>query len=132
MQFLGSLGININVLIAQIVNFGLLMLVLSYFVYKPTIKVIEENERSLQEGDKQKKLLEKEKESFAEEQKKTLVESRERNRKSVKELAVMTETIKSRAHEATKEDYWHTVSAIHKFHKNEIMKNCSLMKEWEI
>ena len=104
MQFLGNLGIDVNTLVAQIVNFGLLMLVLSYFVYKPTIKVIEENEQALREGSEQKQAIEKEKRLFTEQQKKTEAEARERNRRSVKELAVMTVMIKSRTYDAAKEE----------------------------
>ena len=104
MQFLGNLGIDVNMLVAQIVNFGLLMIVLSYFVYKPTIKVIEENEQALKEGGELKQALEKEKRSFADLQKKTEGEARERNRRSVKELAAMTDTIKSRTQDAAKEE----------------------------
>jgi F-type H+-transporting ATPase subunit b len=91
-------------LVAQIVNFGLLMLMLSYFVYKPTIQMIEKNEKALEEGEKAKQVLEKERQSFAELQKKNEAEARERNRESVKELAAMTETIKSRTQDAAKEE----------------------------
>jgi len=104
MQFLGNLGIDVSVLVAQIVNFGLLMIALSYFVYKPTIKMIEANEKALEEGEVAKRSLEKEQQSFTELQKKTEAETRERNRRAVKEMSAMTDTIKSKTYDAAKEE----------------------------
>jgi hypothetical protein len=66
--------------------------------------VIEENEQALKEGAALKQSLEKEKLSFAELRKKSEAEARERNRISVKELALMTDTIKSRTHAEAKEE----------------------------
>jgi F-type H+-transporting ATPase subunit b len=104
MQLLGSLGINISLLLAQIVNFGLLMLLLTYFVYRPTIKIIETNEKELAEGQEAKQALQQEQQAFAELQKKIETETRERNRRTVKEMAAMTDTIKNKTYDAAKEE----------------------------
>lgn len=42
MQILSTLGINWQLLIAQFVNFLILVGILSYFVYKPVLKILDE------------------------------------------------------------------------------------------
>lgn len=42
MELLAKLGINWQLLIAQLVNFVLLMVVLGYFVYKPFLKLLDD------------------------------------------------------------------------------------------
>jgi len=43
MELLGKLGVDPRLLLAQIVNFGLLLLILNKFLYKPLIKKIEKD-----------------------------------------------------------------------------------------
>jgi F-type H+-transporting ATPase subunit b len=52
MVFLGitDLGINLPVLLFQIVNFAFLMLVLRLVVYKPVLKMLDERKARIQEG----------------------------------------------------------------------------------
>ena len=45
-----DLGINIPVLIAQIVNFTFLLLVLRLFIYKPVLKMLDERRERIREG----------------------------------------------------------------------------------
>jgi F-type H+-transporting ATPase subunit b len=50
--FLGidALGFNIPALIAQLVNFGLLLVIFSVFLYKPLMRVLDERRKRIQEG----------------------------------------------------------------------------------
>ncbi len=50
--FLGisALGFNLPALIAQLVNFGLLLLLFSVLLYKPLLKVLDERKKRIQEG----------------------------------------------------------------------------------
>jgi F-type H+-transporting ATPase subunit b len=50
--FLGiaDLGINVPVLIAQVVNFTVLLLILRLFVYKPVLKMLDERRERIREG----------------------------------------------------------------------------------
>lgn len=50
--FLGidALGFNIPALIAQLVNFGLLLVIFSVFLYKPLLRVLDERRKRIQEG----------------------------------------------------------------------------------
>ncbi len=47
---LSQLGIDWKLFLSQAVNFGILLLVLTFFVYKPLIKVIKERNKKLEEG----------------------------------------------------------------------------------
>ena len=49
-QLLDQLGINWQLLLSQAVNFGILLLVLTFFVYKPVIKIIKERNKKIKEG----------------------------------------------------------------------------------
>jgi F-type H+-transporting ATPase subunit b len=51
-QFLGisALGFNLPALIAQLVNFGLLLILFSVLLYKPLLKVLDERKKRIQEG----------------------------------------------------------------------------------
>ncbi len=52
MVFLGitDLGINLPVLLFQVVNFGFLLFVLQRFVYKPILKILDERRERIREG----------------------------------------------------------------------------------
>ena len=64
MNLLGSLGVNVKLLVAQIVNFGLLLWILTKFVYKPIIQRIEKDEAELKQAETLKKELEQQKSKF--------------------------------------------------------------------
>lgn len=44
------MGFNIPALIAQLVNFGLLLVIFSVFLYKPLLRVLDERRKRIQEG----------------------------------------------------------------------------------
>lgn len=68
-----SLGLDIKLLIAQIVNFGLLFLILRAVLYKPLLKIIDERNKKINDAvensqklsERLAKIEEKEKEIFA-------------------------------------------------------------------
>jgi F-type H+-transporting ATPase subunit b len=45
-----ALGLNVPALIAQLINFSILLLVFSLFLYKPLMKMLDERKRRIQEG----------------------------------------------------------------------------------
>jgi len=49
-ELLFQLGIDWKLLLSQIVNFFILLTILTFFVYKPLIKVIKERSRRIKEG----------------------------------------------------------------------------------
>jgi len=49
-DLLSAFGINWKLLLIQAVNFGLLIAVLTYFLYKPILKIIDERREKIAEG----------------------------------------------------------------------------------
>ena len=49
-KLIEAFGIDIRLIIIQIVNFGLLMVVLSYYLYKPVLKMLKEREEKIAKG----------------------------------------------------------------------------------
>ncbi len=49
-QLLSAFGINTRVLLLQALNFGVLLVVLTYFFYKPLMRLMEERQRTLTQG----------------------------------------------------------------------------------
>lgn len=45
-----AFGVNWHLLVIQAVNFVLLLVVLSYFLYKPVLKIIDERQKKIAEG----------------------------------------------------------------------------------
>src|SRR3989339_692771 len=49
-ELLFQLGINWKLFLSQVVNFFILLLVLTFFVYKPLIRIIKERSKKIKEG----------------------------------------------------------------------------------
>jgi F-type H+-transporting ATPase subunit b len=97
MEFLGSLGIDIRLLIAQMVNFGLLLWLLTKFLYKPIIKRIEKDESELKQARVQREELARQKNAFEEQKKREVIEAKKRAQEIIKEAEEVAEEIKRRA-----------------------------------
>ena len=104
MEFLGNLGIDTKLLIAQMINFGLLLWLLTKFLYKPIIKRIEKDEKELKQAQIQNKKLEQERDDFTEQKKKEMIEVKKRARKIIEEAESIAKEIKKRAIQDTKEE----------------------------
>lgn len=57
-QFFSQLGIDWRLIISQAVDFGLLLLVLWYFLYKPIIKLLNDRKQKIEEGITKSKMAE--------------------------------------------------------------------------
>lgn len=49
-QLFAAFGVNWKLLIVQAVNFGLLLSVLTYFLYKPVLRIIDERRKAIADG----------------------------------------------------------------------------------
>ena len=49
-QLIHAFGIDIKLIVVQIVNFGLLFWLLTYFLYKPVLKFLSEREAKIKQG----------------------------------------------------------------------------------
>lgn len=85
MDFFNKLGIDWVLLVAQILNFVLLMLLLKRFLYKPIIKRIEKDESELEEAQNKKKMLDEERDTFLRQKKEEINEARKYNQKIITE-----------------------------------------------
>lgn len=97
MKFLGNLGIDLGLLVAQIINFGLLLLILNHWVYKPIVKKIEEDEEKLKEAQKVKQDLEAEKQNFLTQKSQTEVSVKQHADQIISEAEKIASDIKNKA-----------------------------------
>lgn len=95
MEFLAKLGINKWLLLAQVVNFLLLLLILNKFVFKPLLKILDQRSKkittSLKEAEETKNRLEEAEKTY---QKKVLAAKKESQKilfKAETESAVLRE-----------------------------------------
>lgn len=95
-ELLGKLGIDIKLLVAQIINFGLLVVILKKFLYGPVIKRIEEDEEKLKAAEQQKELLEKEKTEIASYKEKTITDAHQKAKKIIEEAEDVSKKIKEK------------------------------------
>jgi F-type H+-transporting ATPase subunit b len=104
MHLLGQLGIDIKLLIAQIINFGLLLWLLSKFLYKPIIKRIEKDEQELRQARIQNIRFNEEREQFAKKQKAEIAKIKRRSQEIIKEAESIASQIRKQIkEEATNE-----------------------------
>jgi len=59
METLSSLGIDLKILLAQLVNFGILIFLLSKFLYKPVLKMLDQRKKKIAESIKKAEEIEK-------------------------------------------------------------------------
>jgi len=104
MNFLGSLGIDLNLLIAQVVNFSILLWILTKFLYKPIIKRIEKDEAELKDAQEQSKILAQEKLSFSEQKKSEISQAKKRAKEIISEAEKIATQIKDRASKTAQEE----------------------------
>ncbi|PIR43718.1 hypothetical protein COV24_01540 [candidate division WWE3 bacterium CG10_big_fil_rev_8_21_14_0_10_32_10] len=94
MELLGNLGIDFKLLIAQIVNFTILLVVLNKFLYKPVMKRIEDDEEELLKAKRESEKLNKEKEDFLKQKKSEIGDIRDRSKKIIEEAEEIATQIK--------------------------------------
>lgn len=49
-QLIQAFGIDVKLIIVQIINFGILLAALTYFLYKPVLKVLRDREEQIAQG----------------------------------------------------------------------------------
>ena len=93
-NLVSSLGIEWKELIAQAINFGLLVFILTKLLYKPLMKSIEEKEKSIQGAKDSASNMEKMLQESAEAQKKVLDKARSESEKIIKNAEVSAAVLK--------------------------------------
>ena len=104
MGLFGSIGLDWKLLLAQMVNFGLLLWLLKKFLYKPVIARIEKDEHLLEKARVQARALEGKEKDFMREKKRKVAEAKEQAKEIIKEAENLAVNIKKQAQaEAVKE-----------------------------
>lgn len=74
MEMLNTLGVNVGMLIAQLINFGILLAALTFFLYRPVMRVLDERRERVRQSMEHAAKLEREVEEMEKERKKRLKE----------------------------------------------------------
>lgn len=112
MQFLGNLGVDIWLLIAQIINFSVLLWLLSKFVYRPIIVRIEKDEQSLAQVRTERVTLDAKSELLDKKEQQQLARSKKRARAIIEEAEEIATEITQRAHRESQQEKEAVVSQI--------------------
>ena len=126
MALFNQFGLDTHLIIAQMVNFGLLLWLLNKFLYKPILNHIEKDEKILSQALTQKKLLEQEKEKFKKQKRKEIINSKKKSKKIIKEAEFIARAIKKEAQKETEESkklQMEQTKQYIKLQKNELKKN---------
>ena len=113
MEFLGKLGIDGKILIAQLINFGILLWFLKRFLYKPLIERIEKDEKILNASREEKHDLEKEQNQFAKDREEELRSVHKEAQKIIVEAETIAESIRNRAKEEMEKEKKAVIDQIH-------------------
>ncbi len=89
-----SLGIEWKELIAQIINFALLVFVLAKFVYKPIIKAIDDKEKSINDVENKSAEMEKKLQEIEDSREGVLKKARLESQKIIKDTEVSASILK--------------------------------------
>lgn len=89
-----SLGIDLRLLIVQIINFALLVFVLTKLVYKPILKLLDDRRKKIEEGAENSKKIEERLVQLQEEEKKILEEAQKKAFEEREELIKLAQTEK--------------------------------------
>jgi len=113
MEFLGKLGIDGKILIAQLINFGLLLWFLKRFLYKPLIERIEKDEKILNASREEKHDLKEEQNQFAKDREEELRSAHKEAQKIIVEAETIAESIRNRAKEEMEKEKKAVIDQIH-------------------
>ena len=114
MQFLGNLGVDPWLLLAQIINFVFLLWVLNAFAYKPLLKRIEKDEQKLQEVARTQRELQEKEKQIAITEKRITTRTKNRAKAIIEEAEEIAEHIKHTAQEEAQEEKDAVIAQIHK------------------
>lgn len=112
MDLLGGLGIDFKLLLAQIVNFALLLWVLDKFLYKSLIKRIEKDESEMVEAQNLKAKLEKLQAEIEDQKKYDALLLKKKSRVIIKEAEEIAKKIKSKAQKEAEEEKKQVITQI--------------------
>lgn len=81
-QLIHAFGIDVKLIVIQIINFAVLIVALSYFLYKPVLKILAEREEKIKQGIRDAELAAAAKAS-ADEEKQTILSAAHKDAEAV-------------------------------------------------
>lgn len=84
MQLINALGLNVKILIAQLINFAILFFILYRFAYKPILAILHERQERIEKGIKDSESASKKLEEISRQEKKVLSDAREEAHRIIK------------------------------------------------
>jgi len=104
MEGFGKLGINLPLLIAFVISFVILFALLSLFLYKPVMKMLDERAKRIKESMERAEATKQEYGRAGEEVKKLISKAREDGQVLVSQAALVGEILKEEAKEGARKE----------------------------
>lgn len=101
---IGSLGIDVSTLIAQLINFAILLLLLRFVAYKPIMKMLDERSGRVKESMEQAESIKEQAAKAEEETAKRIEEAGKEGQKILKQAMEAGEEARLKAQEEAKEE----------------------------
>lgn len=84
-MFLGKIGIDIKLILAQILNFVLLLIILNRVLYRPVLRKLKERTEKIKQLEEKEKMLKKREEEIIKQKEEIIQKTKERARKILEE-----------------------------------------------
>jgi F-type H+-transporting ATPase subunit b len=104
MKIFSAFGLDIKILIAQLINFGILLFILWKFAYKPMFKMLDDRKKKIETGLENAALAETRLKEIGEEEKKVLHEAKKEAAKILDDARILAEESRKRNIDKTKEE----------------------------
>lgn len=104
MEILSKLGIDLRILVAQLVNFALVLFVLHRFAYKPLLALLEKREKTIEQSMQHAKEIEKKLNDTTEREASVLAKARREAAALIEEAAKVAEQKRATTLEKAKDD----------------------------
>lgn len=102
-KLIESLGINVPTLVAQIINFVILLTLLRLVAYKPIMRMLDERSRRIKESMEQTELIKQQAEHAEEEYKKKIAAASQEGQEILSRVAKTGEEMRQKAQQEAKE-----------------------------
>jgi F-type H+-transporting ATPase subunit b len=104
MKIFSAFGLDIKILIAQLINFAILVFILWKFAYKPMFKILDDRKKKIETGIENAAKAEEKLREISEEEKKIMIEAKKEAAKILDEARLMAEESRKRNIDKTKEE----------------------------
>jgi F-type H+-transporting ATPase subunit b len=104
MKIFEAFGLDIRILIAQLINFGILVFILWKFAYKPMFKILDDRKNKIEAGIENAAKAEEKLKEMGEEEKRVMIEAKKEAAKILDDARLMAEESRKKNIDKTKEE----------------------------